>query len=153
MKTTVSFEGGKELEAALGGLPRRVSRKIVKDVLLQVGEPMRKRMARLAPRSPGGKGRLAASILITPTRKKRDLPTPTGQAVVIGPAAAIFYAFWVETGTARAAAHPFVRPAFDSEVQKVIEAIKAAIWVELAARGVHQRITAGTWAGSTAGGD
>jgi HK97 gp10 family phage protein len=150
------MEGGRELQAALAGLSKRVSRSIVKEVLTDAAEPIRRRAASNARRGPLAP-HLANNIVINQTRRARDLRTSTEQAVAIGPAR--FYsgayttktrtghrhtegtaaqAYLLEFGTSRTPAHPFLRPAFDSLAGAAVDDIGRRLWVELAGRGVSQ---------------
>lgn len=134
----MKFEGGKELAATLAGLSTRLKRSVVKEALIGAAEPMRLRMQRLAPVEPGAPD-LADNIIVSGGRGGTDSEgTEKAQTVSIGPAKGFFYARFQEYGTVHHGAQPFMRPAFDSEAPKVIQKLAAAVWVELAGKGINR---------------
>jgi len=139
MKVTVTFEGGKELVEALGTLSQRMSKRVMRDALDAAAEPMRRRMSQLAPREPGAPD-LAANIVVS-TARPRAWASPTAVAVAVGPEKQFFYGFFQEYGTAFHGAQPFMRPAFDEGVPRVITELTRALWTALAAKGVSQTVT------------
>lgn len=154
----VSFQGGAELAATLRSLPTRISRPVQREALFAVAEPMRARMARLAPREPGAPD-IADNIVISGGRGGTDKSTGQEKAisVAIGPSKGFIYGFFQEYGTSRHGAQPFMRPAFDSEAPKVVPALAQALWVELAGRGINPSTTTSSapmddsFGGTTAG--
>jgi HK97 gp10 family phage protein len=132
----VAFEGGKELADALGQLSPRVSKKVVREALIDAAEPMRARMAQLAPRRPPQPD-MADHIVISVVRGEDALET----AVAVGPAKEFFYGGFQELGTAHHAAQPFARPAFDEKSPSALKAFAEAVWLALTARGVRQATT------------
>jgi len=128
---TVKFTGGVELAATLEKLPQRVSTRIQREALMDAAEPMRKRMAQLAPFEPG-KPDLRDAMTISNARGQDARET----AVAVGPSKAGFYGSFLELGTKFIHARPFVRPAFDENVQKSLGILGAAMWTALAARGI-----------------
>lgn len=144
MKVSWKMEGGPELAAALNGLPKRVRKNVLREVLTDVGEPMRRRMGALAPRDPGAPD-LADNIVISPsTRAGVDesgvsLKADEFQAAVaIGPARGFFYGLYQEFGTIHHGPQPFARPAFDADAPKAVTEIGRRLWVELAGRGISR---------------
>lgn len=138
MKVQFRFEGGKELAAALAQLPERVGRKVVTEVLMDVAEPMRARMARLAPRGHEAP-HLADNIVISSVRAKRDdFGSLSAPSVAIGPARGFQHGALQEWGTAHHPSQPFARPAFDFEAPKALPEISRRIWVELAAKKINR---------------
>lgn len=134
-----------ELAANLASLSTRVSRKIAREALEEGGEPIRRRASTLAPHEPGPPD-LRENIGISPA-KSEDLA-----AVAIGPTKGFAYGFPQEVGTARHAAQPFMRPAFDSEGPKALGIIGQALWRELAGRGFSRSVSAPTPVSSPSGG-
>jgi HK97 gp10 family phage protein len=126
------FEGGKELAAALRGLKAGVSKRIQREVLTDVAEPMRNAMSRNAPREPGAPD-LADNIRISNGRKL-DVVTDTEVAVRVGPTKAFFYGHFQEYGTVQHGPQAFMRPA----------QIARRLWTELAARGVSRSTSVST---------
>lgn len=145
MNFTVRFEGGKELAAALAGLPERVSRKVVTEVLIDVAEPMRRRMAQLAPRGPDAP-HLADNMVVTPVKRRRDEfgDLDSTVTVAVGPSRGYIHGILQEFGTVRHGAQPFARPAFDSEAEKALAQIGKRLWVELAGKGINRPTQTGT---------
>lgn len=147
---SMRFEGGQELAKVLASLPTRVSRSVQREALFAVAEPMRARMARLAPREPGAPD-IADNIVVSGGRGGKDkFGDEKAISVAIGPAKGFFYGFYQEYGTARHGAQPFARPAFDGEVPKIPAALAQALWIELAGKGFGFR--SGTGSGPVVGG-
>jgi HK97 gp10 family phage protein len=145
----VRFEGGAELAAALESLPKRVGRSMLVEALTDAAEPMRKRMASLAPREPGAPD-MADNIIVS-----RSMVTIQGDgekvrndefqaSVAVGPSKGFFYGFFQEFGTTRHSAQPFARPAFDSESQAALDLLARSLWTALAARGISRSVTVNT---------
>lgn len=131
MPITMKVEGGDELVQALMSLSTRASRQMLRDALLAVGEPMRRDIARKAPREPG-KPDLAEHVEIAQTRvgERNDV------SVGIGVPRGFFYDWFLEYGTVHMSAQPFYRPTFDAQVNRTINQLGEAIWTELAGKGV-----------------
>lgn len=132
-KQTLRFEGGAALLANLNSLSHRLSRQIQIEALKEVGEPMRKQMARRAPHAPGEPD----------LRNAMTISTSRGQdakeaAVAVGPTREGFYGSFQEFGTKQFAAQPFARPAFDETVQSTLNALGDVLWRELAGRGLQR---------------
>lgn len=129
----MKVEGGEALVAELMKLSTRASRQMLRDALLAVGEPMARDIARKAPREPG-RPDLAENIQIGQTRvgERNDV------SVGIGVPRGFFYDWFLEYGTVKMSAQPFYRPTFDAQVNRAINQLGAAIWTELASKGVSQ---------------
>lgn len=126
---TLRVEGGDRLARTLRELPDRVNRKVQRDALKEAAEPIRSAAASMAPRAPGAPD-LADNIRISNAR-----PDDGAVAVAIGPSKNFFYATFQEFGTSRHGAQPFLRPAWDREGVKALQAIKSALWNALLSRG------------------
>lgn len=150
MKVMLRFDGGVELARALGELPRRVSLPIQKAALIEAAEPMRVRMSELAPHEPGAPD-LRESMRISPVPVRGDDRRET--AVKVGPSRDAFYGLFQEFGTAHHGAQPFARPAFDAVAPESLRILGAALWRELAGRGIGRTVTAATQVFSGDGGD
>lgn len=157
MSMTFKFEGGAALARTLNDLPLRLKRSVVKEILFEVAEPMRAKMARLAGRGETAP-HMADNIVISGGRGGVDkFGDEKEQSVAVGPAklykgsysrktkkgkanieGASYQAFLSEYGTKDTAAKPVVRPAFESEAPKVIPALVPKIWRELAAKGIQK---------------
>jgi HK97 gp10 family phage protein len=141
MHMSVRFEGGKELAAALASLPARVSKRFVKEALMEAAEPMRKSAASMAPREPGAPD-IADNIVISAARGGKDaFGDAKAQAVNVGPAKGFFYGHYQEWGTVYHAAHPFMRPAFDQNTMKALSILSTSLWRELASKGIGRSST------------
>jgi hypothetical protein len=133
----VKLRGFRELERALAEeLPKTTARGVLTRTGKAAMEPLRLRMAQLAPFDPldrdaDGK-HLNETIVTKPANAKqaRQLGTARQQGVVIltGPAPAgkraRSNAGWQERGTSKMGAHAYARPAADAEGPKVIETVK-----------------------------
>jgi HK97 gp10 family phage protein len=87
---------------------------VLRPALLKTGGPLRDEIARTAPRSRDNK-HMADSFVVKASAEEREFGRTT---VLVGPSAARgsvgFVAPFVEFGTSRMAARPFIRPAFDA---------------------------------------
>lgn len=127
------FEGGQELAAALRTLPSRVSKRIVKEALTDGAEPMRRRMSALAPREPGAPD--IADNIVTGTARGEE------GGVSVGPRKGLFfYGVFLEFGTIKMGAEPFMRPAFDSDALTGLGIIGQRLWQALAGRGIGRSV-------------
>ncbi len=127
MKGSFRIEGGNELAATLRALPLSVSRPIKKDVLREAAEPMVAVARRLAPRDPGAPD-LADNIEIGNPRAAQDKFGDEVASVVWGPVKGFFYGYFQEWGTVHHGAHPFMRPAFDQNVERSVRIISSRTW-------------------------
>lgn len=127
MKVTLKTTGGPALAKALRALPDRVSNRVMKAALLNAGRPIRDAAAQKAPRRPGAPD-IAANIGMHPARAER-----AGEvAVLIGPTIGFFYGSFLEFGTSKMQAQPFMRPAFEAGWQRALNTMNGLIWGALA---------------------
>lgn len=156
----VRFEGGKELADALNGLPLRVRKKTLREVLKDAAEPMRRGMASNAPRAEGAPD-IADNMVISATNRIGDTESFAGSvkadefqaAVAVGPARGFLYGFFLEWGTVKMSPRAFARPAFDTHAGKALVEIGRRLWVELAGRGISRsRTSTGPTMGGPGGG-
>lgn len=136
-RVSMTFAGGKGLAAALRTLPQALSRSIVLEALKEAAEPMRSRMAQLAPREPG-KPDIADNIGISVANRLGDVGGGRWQArhdeehaVAVGPTKDFFYGIFQEYGTSRHRAQPFMRPAFDGEAPRALPQLGNRIWAAI----------------------
>lgn len=123
MATKFRIEGLKELDEALKELPRATARNVLLRTLRQQGEPIRADGERNAPKDKGG---LKASYTVgtkLSRRQKSQNKKESAVEVYIGPGPAA-KGVQTEFGNAHQAPHPHLRPAFDSNVHRVLEGIK-----------------------------
>jgi HK97 gp10 family phage protein len=124
---------GQALSDALKQLPARVTKRILREALIDgAGEPIRKRMGQLAPYEPGPPD-LRDSMTISNARPGSD-----AIGIAVGPARGFFYGIMQEWGTVRHGAQPFARPAFDQIAPASLGPIGQRIWTALAGRGIHR---------------
>ena len=133
----MQMTGWKELGARLRALPDAYTRTIVIDALKEAAEPMRARMAQLAPREPGAPD-LADNIGISVANRLGDVGGGRWEArhdeehaVAVGPTKDFFYGLFQEYGTVHHRAQPFMRPAFDSESGKALTILTQELWKPL----------------------
>lgn len=135
---TMRVEGLSDLAKTLEQLSTRVSKRMLRDALTHAAEPMRQQMSTNAPRESG---QLGAHIIVSTARQSVGDAGAVGRnddqqaSVAVGPAKPFFYGGMNEFGTVHIPAHPWARPAFDAEADKVPAAMSKAIWRELAGRG------------------
>jgi HK97 gp10 family phage protein len=138
MKFSITFEGGAELAKALDELSVRVGRKVMREVLTEAAEPIRKAASSMAPRAPGAPD-IADNIGISIPQKSQYLDIKSEMAVVaIGPTRGFAYGVPLELGSVDTAAQPFMRPAFDAASGKALQIVSDATWRELAGRGIQR---------------
>lgn len=122
-KQTFRIEGLAELDEALLELPKATARNILVRTLKTQGELIRADGERNAPKDKGG---LKQSYTVGTKLSKRQKSQNKKESMVevyIGPGP---HAKGVQTefGNAHQAAHPHLRPAFDSNVQRVLAGIR-----------------------------
>lgn len=133
----VKLEGFRQLEKALAEeLPKATARSVLTRAGKAAMEPLRQRMAELAPFDPQDRdedGNHLNETMITKAagaKQARQLGTARQEGVVIltGPAPtgkrARSNAGWQERGTSKMAAHAYARPAADAEGPNVIDSIR-----------------------------
>jgi HK97 gp10 family phage protein len=143
------FDGGEELARTLTALPAALSYRVLIEGLKEAAEPMRSAMGRNAPREPGAPdladnmGISVASRLGSTSGGRWQAREEGQAAVAVGPTKNFFYGLFQEYGTKRHGAHPFARPAFDSEAPKALEIMKRVYWTILASKGIHRGMSTG----------
>lgn len=131
MNVSVKFEGGEELARTLNALPTRLSRQLKREALLDAAEPIKAVARRMAPREPGAPD-IADNIEAQAGRGGVDaFGDEKETTVAIGPVKGFFYGYYLEFGTVKMGARPFMRPAFDSQKDRTLALIKERLWVEL----------------------
>lgn len=118
---TVKITGLKELDAKLKSLSEKLQRKIAKEAVTKASEPILHDARANAPVETG----LLVSTLVTKARKRKggfSARVQTAQGDFKGDA---FYASFIEYGAPGAGIkpEPFMRPAFDKNVQKAIQIV------------------------------
>lgn len=153
---TVEVKGLKELEQKLAQLPAAVGYKALSGALMSAGNEIAKEAKRLAPKGSvehylgtkaKAKGKKAEpGNLRAHIRRTKVKETKYSAEVRIGWTSKAFYGQFVEFGTARQPARPFLRPAFEAKKEKALEVFKKRLAVliekqaeKLAREGSHAR--------------
>lgn len=122
------IEGLAELDEALRELPRATSRNVLLRTLKEQAQPIADEGSRLAPRLTG---KLAESYAVSSKLTKRQrVAKGSDVEVYVGPTSHP-KSIQTEFGNVHQAAHPHLRPAFDSNVHKVLDGIKKTLSDEI----------------------
>lgn len=135
MRTTVKFEGGRELERQLARLKVGTGKGAARRALRKSAKPMADLMIGAAPRDQND---LAESIAITSklsprqaSAYRRMFPDMRSAVVLhVGPGP-FPQAITQEFGTYFHPPQPFVRPAWDQDHMALLERLKVDIWAEI----------------------
>lgn len=112
MYMSVKIEGAKELEKKLLSFEPKLGRKIVRQALRKAAKPILAKAKSLVPVRTGA---LKKSLRIRALKKRKHrygVMVATSEGWFVGME---FYGAFVEFGTDKITAQPFVRPAFDAE--------------------------------------
>lgn len=132
VKTTVKITGLKELDRALGQLPKATAKAALRRVLKQAAEPLAQKMRQNAPRD---EMHLYESIDVSPRLSKRQAMQHKAegdrafQEMFVGtnnPAG-----MQQEFGNEHHPAQPWARPAWDAEKEPTLDRIKDSLWFEI----------------------
>lgn len=145
-KETVKIEGLREIDRALGQLPKSTGKAVLRKVLKDAGEPLASAARRNAPRD---EWHLYESIDVSTrlSRRQRAMHRkenkPTFQEMFVGtnnPAGV-----QQEFGNDRHVAQPFMRPAWDAEKRNTLDLIVNSLWgeIEKAARRLAKKAARG----------
>lgn len=119
----VEIGGLRELERKLKQLETSVRKRIVSEALRGAAEIVREEASRRAPRRTGT---LAKSITLGQVKVEKD-----GASVDVGPDKTGWYGRFVEMGTVKMAARPYLRPAAEENRERVqaefVRAVREAI--------------------------
>jgi HK97 gp10 family phage protein len=121
--------GVRELDAAITRAADALTPRVQVDALTDAAEAIRARAAQLAPNRPGGVD-LRDEIVVEPASRGEVGSGDTG--VVIGPSQRAFYGSFQEFGTEHHRAQPFMRPAFDENVDGALSTIGDEFWSAIA---------------------
>lgn len=112
-QTVARFEGTDEMVRNLETMKRRVLNKGLKAAYMAAGEIIRTDAAARAPR--GSTGKLSGMMTLEWEGRRRRAK--------VGPHKEAFYGDFVERGTSKMAARPFLRTALDARRQDAFEAM------------------------------
>jgi len=143
--TSVVVTGMDELLAALRELPARLEKNVIKGGLRAAAKILVVEAQRRCPVSDkkyaqqlSKKGRASYIANVKPgfLRKNiraKDVPGKAGTVkIIVGWRAKAYYGVFVEYGTSKITAQPFLRPAFDTKKQEMIDDFKRYVAERLA---------------------
>ena len=107
----ITIIGGKQICAAFAALDTAMQTDIAGDIVNATAEQVSDIAAEKAPRDTG---RLASNISISDEHQEKDGPSRD-----VGPNEKIFYGRFVELGTSKMSALPFLRPALEDPRARV----------------------------------
>ncbi len=119
----VKIKGGRELANLLRSVPLRIERKMAKKALMAGSKPI---VEEAKARAPVDTSVLESSIRAYPAK---------GAKIRIGPSKAAWYSHFVEFGTSKMQADPFMRPALQIGAEDQIK-IASKVLVQLLEREV-----------------
>lgn len=125
-RTVFKLEGLKELDEALSELPKATARNVLLRTLKEQGQPIADAGEANAPRLTG---KLADSYTVgtkLSRRQKKQTKKESHVEVYIGPTPHP-KSIQTEFGNAHQAPHPHLRPAWDSNVMRVLDGIKKSL--------------------------
>lgn len=129
VRVTFKVEGLRESEEILKELPKSTARGVLLRVLKKEAQPIADAAAQLAPDDPktGGKD-LHSSMLVqsVPARQRQS-----NVEVAVGPSRRTFWGWFQEFGTAHHGSKPFLRPAWDALVMRVLGGISKTLAFEI----------------------
>lgn len=136
MKTTVSVEGLRELDAALGQLTKAVARNTLRRVLRLAARPIAVKAQSLSPILTG-QLRISIGVGTRLTRRqaslhRRESRNDKAFAEVFVGAGGLAQATLREFGTDGAPPAPFMRPAWDAHKTQALDIIKRELGTEIA---------------------
>jgi len=124
MKTEFKIEGAKEMERLLHNLGPQVANKLGMSSLRAAAKPIVQEARRLVPKDTGDLGR---SITTKADRQRSGNDTRELKIGFKPPVSA--RAHFVEFGTSKMAAKPFMRPALDSKAKEALDAMGKVLGV------------------------
>ena len=145
MRTGVDLRGFRELDRALGELPKATARNVLRRVARGALEPMANAAAAAAPEDTG---KLAFSIEVSETRTRRAQPAKAEflapgvfrsarknyVELAMGSAGGLRvlpYAAFVEFGTVDTPAQPYMRPAWDAGKDGALQHVRSELGSEI----------------------
>lgn len=139
-KTTVSVEGLREVDLALGELGKATGRNVLRRVAVARLQPMAEEARRLAPDDPntGGndlKASIAVSTQLGKRQRKLNRRSKSEAEAHMGPAGpggnAPPQGIQQEFGNRNHGPQPFMRPTWDAGKDALLEGIGSDLWAEI----------------------
>lgn len=133
-KITVRTEGLKQLDKALGELPKSTAKRVLQKVLKDAGEPLAQTARAKAPRD---RGYLIESVDVGTKLTRRQASLHKSKSKDDRAYAETFVGtkdpagVQTEFGNEHQAAEPWLRPAWDAKKDATLEQISNALWGEI----------------------
>lgn len=160
MKSTLRVEGLRDLDAALGELPKAAARRVLMRVLTMAGAPLAERARQLAPddpvtgapdlhtsiavsaklKNPAGAREFAAVMKAGGTRAeagramaaaRREEPGGSLAMMFVGPGARQRHSHLQEFGTVHHGPQPFMRPAWNEKKDEALRIVRETLGDEI----------------------
>jgi HK97 gp10 family phage protein len=133
MTMTIKVEGLSKLDQRLGELSFEDAEDLLWDIGRNALEPFE---AAWVPRAPRQTGRLQRSARIgrVSAMERRAVERKSFVEIFAGPSRATFYGQFSEFGTYKEPAHPFLRPAWDSTQETVLQKVQTGLAAALDAK-------------------
>jgi HK97 gp10 family phage protein len=153
MTIKVKVTGLTQIEAALKNLPKATAKNVVRRVLKTHAQPIAEAARRLAPINRGdlSKSITVGTKLSKAQRSKHKKRTPNTVEMFVG-AGTNPQAVFQEFGTVDHPPQPFMRPAWDSGKEQLLEGIKDDLWAEIQ-KAVGRQARKAAKAAAAAGGE
>lgn len=128
----VHVEGLAELETKLRELPDATAKNVLRRVARKRLEPVAQRARELAPVQSGKlRDSIGVSTKLTRRQRSKNQKFSIDDIEVYVGAGALPQAHMQEFGTVHNGPHPFLRPAWDAEKDKVLAGLKDDLWAEI----------------------
>lgn len=144
--TKMEFRGGKEMEKLLKQLPQKTGRRVMLSALRKAAKPVLDEAIARAPLGQESKGRIrlrrsrSGPVTVSNFGKLRfslalkNVPPRLSRhsAAVVVTTGKAFWGRFLEFGTRFITKRPFLRPAFDNNVARSLEILRAEVSKQLA---------------------
>lgn len=137
-KVTFELKGGKEMEALLKDLGPKIASRLGDKALRAAAKPIVREAKRLVPVRTG---ELRKSIVAVASKRGRQADERLVEIGFKPPASR--RAHFIEYGTSRAAAHPFIRPAMDARASEALNEMVTALAIGIEREEWKQAISEG----------
>lgn len=132
--TRMKVEGLRELDKALGELPKSTGKNVLRRTLKKAGEPLRADWASRAPKATGDLSEsVAISTKLGPRQKRLQRKRHKSTVEVFVGAGKLPQAHLQEWGSAHHAPQPHARPAWDANQMRTLEIVKSELSNEIEA--------------------
>lgn len=136
---TVRVDGLRELDRALGELPKSTGKAVLRRTITKAAKPIVDMARSIAPDRPGKpRNDLVSSITVSSKLNKEQKKATRGDdksfvEMYVGPDVSVpnAHGHWQEFGTVNHGPQPFMRPAWDSQQGKALDIIKNELGDEI----------------------